>query len=76
MSELTWGSCPGLRAQALKLRDAIRSAAPEPAESFGYAMPACELNGRHHYGLTYVFEWRTSFLTMAPNGFRANACLC
>jgi uncharacterized protein YdhG (YjbR/CyaY superfamily) len=36
-----------LRAQLLKLRDAIRSAAPEAVESFGYGMPAFELDGKN-----------------------------
>ncbi|MGH9583789.1 MAG: iron chaperone [Bryobacteraceae bacterium] len=35
-----------MRTQMLKLRDTIRSAAPEAAESFGYGMPAFELNGK------------------------------
>jgi uncharacterized protein YdhG (YjbR/CyaY superfamily) len=38
---------PGLRAQVLKLRDAIRSAAPEAEESFGYSMPAFALDGKN-----------------------------
>jgi uncharacterized protein YdhG (YjbR/CyaY superfamily) len=37
----------GLRTQLLKLRDAIRSAAPEAGESFGYGMPAFELDGKN-----------------------------
>jgi uncharacterized protein YdhG (YjbR/CyaY superfamily) len=36
-----------LRAQVLKLRDAIRSAAPETVESFGYGMPAFALDGKN-----------------------------
>lgn len=36
-----------LRAQVLKVRDAIRSAAPEAVESFGYGMPAFALDGKN-----------------------------
>lgn len=35
------------RAQVLKLRDAIHSAAPEAVESFGYGMPAFALDGKN-----------------------------
>jgi len=34
------------RAQVMKLRDAIHSAAPEAVESFGYGMPAFALDGK------------------------------
>jgi uncharacterized protein YdhG (YjbR/CyaY superfamily) len=37
----------GLRTQVLNLRDAIRSTAPEAVESFGYGMPAFELDGKN-----------------------------
>jgi uncharacterized protein YdhG (YjbR/CyaY superfamily) len=36
-----------LRAQVLHLRDAIRSAASEAVESFGYGMPTFALDGRN-----------------------------
>ncbi len=38
---------PSLRAQALKLRDAIRSAAPQAVESFAYGMPAFALDQKN-----------------------------
>lgn len=37
---------PGARRQVEELRDAIRSAAPGAAESFGYGMPAFTLDGK------------------------------
>jgi uncharacterized protein YdhG (YjbR/CyaY superfamily) len=36
-----------VRAQMLKLRDAIHSAAPKAVESFGYGMPAFALDGKN-----------------------------
>lgn len=36
-----------VRAQMLKLRDAIQSAAPKAVESFGYGMPAFALDGKN-----------------------------
>jgi uncharacterized protein YdhG (YjbR/CyaY superfamily) len=36
----------GVRKQVLKLREAIRSAAPEAEEGFGYGMPAFQLDGK------------------------------
>ena len=37
----------GVRKQVLKMREAIRLAAPEAAESLGYGMPAFELDGKN-----------------------------
>jgi uncharacterized protein YdhG (YjbR/CyaY superfamily) len=36
----------GARRQVKELRDAIRAAAPDAAESFGYGMPAFKLDGK------------------------------
>ncbi len=51
-----------LRAQVLKLRDTIRSAAPEAVESFGYGMPAFALNGKN---FLWYGAWK-SHLSMYP----------
>lgn len=37
----------GVRAQMQKLREAIRAAAPEVVEGFGYGMPAFALDGKN-----------------------------
>lgn len=61
-----------LRRQVLTLHDAIRSAAPEATESFGYGMPAFKLAGKN---FVWYGAWKNhiSFYPLSDETRRALA---